>query len=135
MTMDQFIAFIADRTSKQSAAASISKTIAMTVLSNLITLPFGFMSVRTSRSKTNKEISNECHHALYGLFRASVFDSNDMKMKKKKEKAFITLLNDELPEEGKAKILQLAIQRPQEYKAMVKKQIIEHRELIEQLVA
>ena len=115
MSMNEFLRQVVDHAYKPKIAQNIATTIAVTALSNLISLPFGRVSFAVSRPKTKDEIRTGLERKLYGAFKTGLFEDSYSKFAKNKTKTDYIAFLDSMSPDYKMKVLSAALQSPKEY--------------------
>lgn len=119
-TMEAFIAELVEEIHKPDIKGNILKSIAITALGNLISLPFGRVFVSVSRPKSKADIRTEFESSLYGTFKVGWLDDEQSRREKENDLKDLKLYFDVLPLNLKIKVLTCAVKSPKEYSEFLK---------------
>jgi hypothetical protein len=120
-TMKEFIEIVIESTPKQSTGQSLFKSLGMSLLSNALTLPFGYVSASVSRSKSPTEMREQFSNALYGPFKVGFFSNDEDKIEAKENLELAERYLDYIPVDKKIIFLKAALQESSEYLEVMKK--------------
>lgn len=118
-SMDLFLSRVIEETYKPQTAKNIALSVAGTALSNLISLPFGRVSMHMRRSKSKGELRKSFEDALYGSFHNGWLTSEEVKKENDGKKGKLIGILDGLEDSKKLQLLALALKDKKKYQALV----------------